>query len=261
MKNTKHKELLVVKVGTDTLTTKDHQGNMKLNSKAFARIADQITRMKHDSRDIVIVSSAARAAGIEVHDGHAMFDDVTEVQRLCSVGQVRLIQKWQESLEGSVVGQLLLTEQDFSGKHAANLRSVMARSFLHGDIVVVNENDSLSHEEITFGDNDGLAATLACFLNESGVYWKASLVILSNIDGLLSNIHDKTSVIAKVSNVRSVMHLATDTTSDGGKGGMKSKLLAADRCLRGNVHMHIANGSETDAIGQTLAGNMGTRFY
>lgn len=255
-------DLIVVKVGTSTLIDKESVDWPALDQNSFNYIGTQINALVSENTKFVIVSSGAIAAGYtytheeRTSEKHAAI----EKQRLACLGQATLMQAWQRALAPHCIGQLLFTRHELDSSEGVELSNVTRCLLKYGDIPVANENDALSHEEITFGDNDMLAARFATLLHSSGDFTRTRLVVLSDIDGVYKDIADKRSVIKTIDDIESYWHVAGSAGSANGTGGVASKFNAARIATENGVEMYIANGRASRAIERTLNNEIGTRF-
>jgi glutamate 5-kinase len=259
------KDILVIKVGSSTLTTSDAEGNTLLDGESFQRISNQIDRLHRDGYGIIIVSSAAISAGMAhagVRHRPNKKTEMPELQRLASVGWRHVLNKWAEALPAHVIGELLITKQEVKNKsEGGELMQVIANLLQHGDICIVNENDAITHSEIAFGDNDTLAAILAAKLRESAPFnRKVKLLILSDINGVYQDKDDPSTVIRTIDTIESFSHIAGKSGSPHGTGGMETKFTAASIALQSGVEVWIGNGRQDDAVLRMLDGTHGTHF-
>lgn len=263
MKNHISDELLVIKVGTSTLTKPDSVDWLALDHFSFREIGQQVVQLADAGTNVAIVSSAAIAAGYACSREERTTEarkDTLEKQRMACLGQASLMHAWQTSLQPKLTGQVLFTRHELNSPEKNELRDVTQRLFERGDIPVANENDALSHEEISFGDNDMLAAHFTALLHGSGLFKRSRLVILSDIDGLYEDRRDPSSVIRLVNNIDDYQHLAGDAGSANGTGGMASKFKAVRIANQSGIEVYLANGRTTNAIQKTLDGEIGTKF-
>lgn len=262
-KTEKFEDLLIVKVGTNTLAARESIDWPALDQHIFDYLGTQLNALITEDTKVVIASSAAIVAGYmyshEERTNEARQDTI-EKQRMACLGQTVLMQAWQKAFAPRLAGQLLVTSNEINHAEGIELLQVIMRLLERGDIPVVNENDGVSHEEITFGDNDMLAARLAALLHASRFFERTRLVLLSDIDGVYENINDKDSVITVIDDIDKYTHLAGGSGSANGTGGMASKFQAAKIATENGVEMYIANGRTAWAIERTLNGEIGTRF-
>ena len=184
-------ETVVVKVGSRVLTREDGT----LDDDRVAAIADQLARLRHDGRKMVLVSSGAVAAGIGRLGWKRRPTDLAELQAAAAVGQSRLIEAYNKALtpHGLNAAQVLLTAEDL--QHRArylNVRNTLLALFHCGAIPIINENDTVAVDElaISFGDNDRLAALVTNLLRAS------LLVLLSDVEGLYDRIPSGPAAVA-----------------------------------------------------------------
>lgn len=257
--------VLVVKVGTSTLVEKHADGTEQLDYASFERIGRQILALREQSVYTVLVSSGAITAGMMIVGLTTRPDKHTampELQRLASIGWRHILNAWADVLGNVTSGGVLLTRHELNlESERSELLRVTRAMLSHGDVVIANENDVLSHQEIAFGDNDTLAATYAAKMSRSGLFGTTvGLVILSDVHGLYRDRSDSNSLIRVVNNLVDHEHLAGNTESSNGTGGMKTKFNAAKIAGEAGVTMWIANGRTENAIQRAVAGNIGTGF-
>ncbi|MDR1413285.1 MAG: glutamate 5-kinase, partial [Actinomycetes bacterium] len=173
---------VVVKVGSNTLTTQ----HGRLDRRYVASLVDQISECVHTSHEVVLVTSGAIAAGLEVlgADTRPGADDIAGLQAAASVGQVALIEAWASEFgrRGLNIGQVLLTRSDTENEVSyAHACATFERLLSLGAVPVVNENDTVAVEEIRYGDNDALAALVAQMIGATLV------VVLTDVEGLYDN--------------------------------------------------------------------------
>lgn len=248
---------LVVKLGTNVLSKDDDT----LDDSRFDALAAQIHRVRQTGRQVVLVSSGAIGSGIGLLGLKKRPDDLAHLQAAAAVGQAHLIRRYDDCLHeyGYRAAQLLLTANDF--RHRArylNVRNTIQTLFEYNAIPIINENDTVSVQEIKFGDNDKLAALVTNLLEEP------LLVILSVIDGLYSgDPADPTSRMIPIVErwEESLLGLAAKSRSTRGTGGMQSKLEAARSATAVGENVIIANGRNAQVLDQILAGEeVGTLF-
>ncbi len=248
---------LVVKIGTNVLSREDDT----LDDSRFVALAAQIHRIRQTERQVVLVSSGAIGSGIGLLGLKKRPDDLPHLQAAAAVGQAHLIRRYDDCLHvhGNRAAQLLLTANDF--RHRArylNVRNTLRTLFEYNAVPIVNENDTVSVEEIRFGDNDRLAALVTNLLE------KPLLVILSVIDGLYDG--DPADPASRLIPLverwdESLLGLATASRSTRGTGGMQSKLEAARSATAVGENVIIANGRNPRVLDQILAGDeVGTLF-
>lgn len=230
---------IVVKIGSNTLAKADGTINIEFMKSFAAQCAALIKKGKQ----IVLVSSGAQVSGVSAIHGWARRRDVHYRQALCAIGQVELMDKWRAAFGefGIHIGQLLLTKDDFENDHRTlNMRNTLFTLVDEGVVPIINENDSISFDEIRIGDNDNLSALTA-------ILWSADLLILfSDINGVYTD-NPKTNKNAKlVETVTDIAELRKQikigATSSFGTGGIETKLQAAEKTTSYGIPMLLANG-------------------
>ena len=213
---------LVIKIGTNVLSREDDS----LDVDRVALIAEQIHRVRETGRQVVVVSSGAVGAGIGLLGLKGRPADLPHLQAAAATGQAHLIRHYDESLRrhGYHAAQMLLTGNDFKNRvRYLNVRNTLHALFEFGVVPVINENDTVSIDEIRFGDNDHLAAMVANLL-ESPL-----LVILTVVEGLYDGPPDApgSQLVSLVDRWDDdLLGFATQTRSMRGSGGMQTKLEA-----------------------------------
>lgn len=258
--------IIVVKVGTSTLVCTDAQQREQLDEASFLRIGSQLRRMQRDGVGVVLVSSGAITAGL-VHTQtpsrtRAEFS-MPQLQRLASIGWRHVLNRWSTALGDMTIGELLLTRRELgSSNERQEALHVIHALLAHGDIAIINENDAITHEEIAFGDNDTLAATLAVALRQSTLFTNdIRLVLLTDVDGVYAELGDHRSCIKDVYETTDLAHLAGKSRTAHGTGGMHTKFQAAAIATSAGMDMWIANGRKDNVLALTLRGETGTHFH
>lgn len=248
---------LVVKVGTNVLARADDT----LNTERISALAAQIHRITRSGRKVVIVSSGAVGAGMGILGLKQRPDDLPHLQAAAATGQAHLMRCWNEALQqhGYHAAQILLTANDFRHRgRYLNIRNTINTLFEYGVVPVINENDTVSIEEIKFGDNDRLAAMVTHLLHEP------LLVILSVVDGLFDGdpAHPDSRVISIVDEWKDdLMQMASKTQSTRGTGGMPSKLESVRMATAVGECVMIANGTDPTILDRIFSGeDVGTLF-
>ena len=236
---------IVIKIGSNTLAKADGT----INVDFMASFAEQCTNLIKQGKQIILVSSGAQVAGVSTTEEWARKKDVHYRQALCAIGQVELMHQWRKAFQKQElhIGQLLLTKDDFENEHRSlNIRNTLFTLVDEGVVPIINENDSVSFDEIKIGDNDNLSALTA-------ILWSADLLILfSDIDGVYSD-NPKTNPNAKlIETVESIPELRKSIkigeTNAFGTGGMETKLQAAEKVTEYGIEMLLANGGKENAL-------------
>jgi len=249
---------IVVKFGSNTLA--DAEG--KMNTALLSEFAQQAAALIKQGKQIVIVSSGAQVAGLSKLDKWTRKKDLHYRQALCAVGQVELMKSWRVAFEqyGFHIGQILLTREDFNDSNRTlNMRNTIFTLADENIIPIINENDTVSVEEIKIGDNDTLAA-------QSAILWSADLLILfSDIDGVYDK-NPKEFVDAKlIEEVKNIDELRKNIdiggTNNFGTGGIATKIDAAQMALSYGIPTILAHGGKPRSL-ETLAagGQKATAF-
>lgn len=245
---------VVVKLGTQLLS--DSEG--RIDAPFVAKIAEQVAQLRRDGVRVTIVSSGAIGCGLREMGLSQRPADLAKLQAIAAVGQRRLMDIWADAFDPHhlAVAQMLLTRQDIDDRtRFLNLRDTISAVHEMNAIPIVNENDTVSTAElvkITFGDNDILAALLAHAMRAD------LLVLLTVVDGLLGKDDQPVRLIKRAGDGR---NLIREEKSDFGKGGMDSKLQAAQMVNDAGDAMIVADGRIDRILARLLAGEeLGTLF-
>ena len=249
---------IVIKIGSNTLAKEDGT----INPEFMQEFAGQCVDLMKKGKQIVIVSSGAQVAGVSTLDRWARKKDIHYRQALCAIGQVELMDNWRTAFNsfGIHIGQLLLTKEDFQDDHRTlNMRNTIFTLVDECVVPIINENDSVSYEEIKIGDNDNLSALTA-------ILWSADLLILvSDIDG----VYDKNPKEYKDAKLIEVVpdlevlrnEITIGATNGFGTGGIATKLEAADKVTAYGIPMLLANGKHPRFLESLSSGTQkGTVF-
>lgn len=249
---------IVIKIGSNTLAKADGTQNIEF-MESFARQCKTLIDM---GKQIVVVSSGAQVSGVSTLKEWARKKDKHFRQALCAIGQVELMSQWRKAFfeQGIHIGQLLFTKEDFENDNRSlNIRNTLFTLVDEGVVPIINENDSVSTEEFSIGDNDNLSALTA-------ILWSADLLILfSDIDGIFTD-NPKTNVQAKLIDVvESISELRKSikigATNSFGTGGIETKIQAAEKTTPYGIPMLLANGSRENILTSLAEGNAtGTIF-
>ena len=246
---------VVVKIGTNALTNTTG----RFHRPHFERLANELLLLAK-TRELVIVSSGAIALGVERLGLPSRPRDIPGKQACAAVGQSRLMRAWEEALAPRIVAQVLLTHSDVQDRRRyLNARHALERLISDGVVPVINENDTVSVDEIKFGDNDTLAGLVA------GLVSADALVILSDVDGLYDadpRSHPEAKLISTVEVVtRAMLASAGGSGSSVGTGGMATKLRAAQQVTELGIRCVIAAGQKPGTLTRVFEGESeGTVF-
>ena len=265
---------VVIKLGTNVVTG----GGCELCERHVGPLVHSMACLQKEGRQVVLVSSGAVGLGA----GHLKLDrarlnDLATRQACAAVGQSLLMHAYEELFRkhGVAIAQVLLTEDDFNDRtRHLNLRRTVEKLLKLGVLPIINENDTVSTVELEYGrgeeskrsfsDNDRLAALVMSKLDAD------ALIILTNVDGLLrrpSNVHNTASsnqsfeVVPLVREITPSLRSMASGRSAEGRGGMVTKLEAAEIAMHTGGLAVIANGTKPDTLDQLFAGKpVGTSF-
>ena len=259
----KGKRRITVKVGTSTLT----HPNGTLHLRSMEYLVRILSDIKNAGNDVILVTSGAIAVGVHKLRLTERPKELPLKQAAAAVGQCELMHLYDKFFsEYSVpVGQILLTRDDVEQPTVKqNLLNTFHAILELGAIPIVNENDSVSHEEIEskdhiFGDNDTLSAIVADMCDSD------TLVLLSDIDGLYDADPRSDPEARLIREIRvldeDIRAMARGAGSGRGVGGMVTKLIAAEICMERGIDMIIANGNRPEQLYALLEGApFGTLF-
>jgi len=251
---------IVIKVGASVLTINAGRGcrrSLRLDEKWIKNFAAQVVALFKNGHQVIIVSSGAIAAGMGLLGMKNRPKSLPEQQASAALGQGYLMKTYEEFFrkKGFHAAQILLTWEDLREKR----RYLNAENTLHTllrkkAIPVINENDTVSVDEIKFGDNDKLSALVASLVSAD------LLIMLTDVDGLY--VDDKKTIISVIREINpGIEKLACGTDKECSSGGMKTKLEAAKIAIRSGIDCVIANGREKDVLLKILRGEKtGTLF-
>lgn len=253
-----HVNRWVVKMGSAMIT----RGGEALDTEALADWVVQMAALHKDGKQFVVVSSGAIAVGMQILGWQKRPTELSELQTAAAVGQMRLAGAWQEAFAAHNirVAQVLLTHDDAADRRRyLNIRSALQTMCRLGIVPIINENDTVSFEEIRFGDNDNLGAMVAN-ITTAGAY-----LILTDQRGMYNKNpreHADAQFLEQVdANDSTLPVMAGKTGGVLGSGGMYTKVLAAQKAARSGTHTVLAYGREPEVIRQAVgAENIGTLF-
>jgi len=249
---------VVLKVGSALLVDRK-QGRLK--QAWLAALAEDIAALHAGGADVLVVSSGAIALGRTVLGlGHGALR-LEESQAAAAVGQIALARHWSEVLahHGITAGQILVTLADTEQRRRyLNARATLAKLLDMRAVPVVNENDTVATSEIRYGDNDRLAARVATMIGAD------LLVLFSDVDGLYTAppAHDPSALhIPVVEHVTpAIAAMAGGAASHLSRGGMRTKIDAAQIATTGGTHMIIADGRGKNPLRTIMDGGRCTWF-
>ncbi|RMG05730.1 MAG: glutamate 5-kinase [Nitrospirae bacterium] len=248
---------LVIKIGSNIITKETG-----LDTRRISSIVTEIAKLHSEGHEIAVVSSGAVAAGVRKLGLKKRPTEIRQKQAAAAAGQSSLVQAYEKAFgrHKKKVAQILITRDAFHDRYRyINARNTIMTLFDYRVIPIINENDSVSIEEIKFGDNDQLASLVA------GLISADRLIILSDVDGLYTK---DPSRFPDAELIPLVEEITVDLKSAAGRegsmvgtGGMISKLIAAEKAMRLGIVVNIINGRKQKALRDLLSGKrVGTEF-
>ncbi|AVR89491.1 glutamate 5-kinase [Thauera aromatica] len=250
---------LVVKVGS-ALVTNNGAG---LDKEALGAWARQIAALHAEGRQVVLVSSGAIAAGMQRLGWSKRPHEMHQLQAAAAVGQMGLVEAYEKAFSGHGLhtAQILLTHEDLADRtRYLNARSTLTTLLALGVVPIINENDTVVTDEIKFGDNDTLGALVANLIEAE------ALIILTDQQGLYTADPRSDPAATLISEGRAEDRRYEAMAGGAGtgisRGGMITKIRAAQRAARSGAHTCIASGRERDPLLRLAAGEaLGTLLY
>jgi len=247
---------IVIKVGSSVIATY----KMKPRAARLQSLVEQICKVVSQGVDVVLVSSGAIVVGMGELKERRRPQDLASLQACAAVGQTVLMKMYSDFFKNyqKKCAQVLLTWDDFDNRmRFNNARNTLKAILNRGIIPVINENDTISTDEIKFGDNDKLAALVASLVGAD------LLLILSDVEGLYEIKDGKKKLFKEIKEVTSEIEgIATGAKKNQlARGGMKAKLDAVKIATQANIPCVIANGESKSVLLRTLKGDrIGTFF-
>jgi glutamate 5-kinase len=249
---------VVIKLGSSVVA--DSEGAPRMD--VLAGVCDQLAALHRQGEEVIVVTSGAIARGMRIMELPQRPTTIGALQAASAVGQGKLYRIYDELLREREVtsAQVLLTFFDMSARtHYLNARQTLSTLLEWRVLPVINENDTTATDEISFGDNDFLAAQVAVLIAAD------ELILLTDIDGLFTadpRLHPEAHIVAEVNDFDALADLEIGhTTSPLGSGGMRSKVVAAEMATAAGIPTVICNGTRAQALAAVLAGEReGTRF-
>ena len=241
---------IVVKIGTRVIAQKSGRPDMR----PLKSLVTQIAELHRKGYEILMVSSGAVGAGVEALGMKGRPTSVPDLQMCAAVGQARLMTKYEELFlaEKIKIGQVLLTHADFQHRiRFANAKRTMEHMIRYNVIPIINENDVVADEELkadlSLGDNDYLAALVVKLVRAD------MLIILSTVDGVLDADHKR---VHYIENLNDAFALVNPAQAGGlSKGGMDSKLRAAQIAVKAGCGVVIACGRSKNVLTDVMSGS------
>lgn len=245
---------IVVKIGSRVIV----QRNGRLDIRRMNALATEISRLRQEDREVIVVSSGAIACGLQTLGMKKKPEDLPTLQMAAAVGQSRLMAAYDRlfSRRGCRIGQVLLTHDDLENRRRhLNARNTILKLLEYHIIPIINENDVVSVEEIRFGDNDALASRSAMLIGAD------LLMLLTTVNGFHAPDPKGRSRRVPFLNefTSQTLSHARGKGSVFSTGGMASKLTSAIEAAQLGTTVVIANGRQNGILQQVLSGaNVGT---
>lgn len=242
---------IVVKIGSSVIAPKG-----RLDLKVVSCLVKDIFLAEKEGYKIILVSSGAIACGLNQLKLKKRPKDVHTLMSISSLGQIMLMDAFNAKFKKHklMCAQILLTWDDFDIRERfMNIRKTIEKLLMIGAIPIINENDAVSHEEISIGDNDCLSAFVADLIRAE------KLIILSDVEGL----YDGSKLVREVAQINhKIKALVKKQDKTYTKGGMDTKLEAATKANLSGIKTIIADGREKNVILRIIKGeNIGTLFF
>jgi glutamate 5-kinase len=249
---------IVIKVGSSLIATY----KMKPRKARLKSLVAQISGLVSQGIEVVLVSSGAIVLGMGELHLRQRPGDLASLQGLAAIGQAVLMRMYHEFFkkEGMTCAQILLTWDDFAARKRFNNARNTLRSLLDRRVIpVINENDTISTDEIKFGDNDKLSAFVASLVHAD------LLLILSDVEGFYDFSNGERKVLEEIKEItREIEGMASGTSTNKkqiSKGGMSAKLDAVKMATHANIPCVIAHGEMENVLLRILQGErIGTLF-
>lgn len=251
---------IVIKVGSAVLTAPGGLIDMTVMGNLCAEIADLI----QSGRNVILVTSGAVAAGRGALGIRTRHTTIAEKQALAAIGQSRLMQLYSDffSEYGIIIGQMLLTRGDMEDRRRyVNISYTLEELLRRKCLPIINENDTVTVDELKFGDNDGLSAMVAVKMQAD------ALILLSDVEGVFDSnpkVNPDAKLLERIERVTPSLVEQLCQKGKGvspGSGGMESKLMAARMAMTAGVDVAIAPGKRPRKIASIIAGKFrGTYF-
>ena len=247
---------IVIKVGSSLIATY----RMKPKRAILSSLVSQISQISRQDKQVVLVSSGAIVLGMGELNERARPTDLVSLQARAAIGQAVLMRMYSDLFKKNKTkcAQVLLTWEDFDDRlRYNNARNTFLAILERGVIPIVNENDTISTDEIKFGDNDKLSALVA------GLIHADLLLILSDVEGLVDLKSSDKKIFDEIRDVTDeIKAMASGTTNKHiSRGGMSAKLEAIKIATHANVPCIIAHGETPDILPRILSGErIGTFF-
>ncbi len=245
---------IVLKAGASILTSRKGQ----FLPQAIERLGRGILSLVQAKREAVLVSSGAIALGMQTLGLKNRPRELEKLQACAALGQGKLMHAYEEffSHQGIHTAQILLTRDGLEArKRFLNAKHTFDELFSLGILPIVNENDTVATEEITFGDNDQLSVLVAQLVEAD------LLIILSDVDGFYLRDGSRVRVVDEWKQIEKLTPHLQDRRRESTVGGMQAKLVAAKMAMQSGIPLLLVNGHEEGTLEKILKGeDVGTLF-
>lgn len=256
-------KIIIIKIGSSSIT---HGCERGISYKILNQLAAATATLREADYKVVIVTSGAMRLGL-LKLGRETIpnqDTVSFKQALTAVGQIELMDAYREVFKhyDAHVGQVLITHKGLDDtERNETIGKTLTKMFEIDIVPILNANDTVSSQELVYGDNDSLSARIAVLLKAQ------RLIILSDVDGLYDkdpNLHEDAKLIQEVKNINAeIKSMAHETSSKSGMGGMRSKIQAAEICNNNKIAVDILAVTKLNEIPNLVikdSKNLGTHF-
>ena len=250
MKNSEGFKRIAVKVGSNVITRSDGS----LDTWRISRLVEDIFYLYKKGIEVILVSSGAVAAGKNDVTPSKKTNIMVARQVWASIGQAKLISSYQYLFGkyGITAGQVLTTKESFRDRmHYLNMKGCISAMLENGVLPIVNENDTISVNELMFTDNDELSGLISSMMDCD------TLIILTNVDGVFDGDPEsvKSKLICEIDEESSdISRYLSSSRSGSGRGGMQTKWNTARKLSAEGIDVYIANGSKDSIITDIVKG-------
>ncbi len=249
---------IVVKVGSAVLTDEDG-----VDQRVVDNLADELSFLQESGREVLLVSSGAVAAGKKkIHLDRFPVHGIKEKQALAAIGQSCLMEKYDKAFgrNAKQIAQVLLTHDDLANRDRyLNIRNTLLTLLRFGVIPIINENDTVSVEELRFGDNDNLAALITNLIEADMLICLTDVLGLYDGDPALSEQARPVYTVAEIT--PQIEAMVGNTKSLQGTGGMLSKLKAAQKVAQRGGSSFIGPGKKKHVLQKLFSGELVGTFF
>ncbi|MDP2938783.1 MAG: glutamate 5-kinase [Candidatus Omnitrophota bacterium] len=242
---------IVVKVGTSVLAN----NKFEIDGRRLKNVVEGICDLIKQGLEVILVSSGAVVSGMSILGIKCRPQGLACIQATAACGQLILMRRYSDLFKQKKIncGQILLTWDDFDSRERyLNAKNTILSLLEYKTLPIINENDTVSTEEIKFGDNDRLSALVACMVEAD------LLIVLSDVDGIYEIKNSKSHIIEQVTELNSsIQNLAKDTLKKQiSKGGMRTKLEAAKIVTESGIDCIVANGKIKGILKKLVSGEI-----